>query len=186
MNNESKLIQTVSKHPFYIGLAAIFFLAAAFMVNFRTENIPIDISKWGQFGDYLGGVLNPIFGLMSVVIISVTLQLQIKSSKKQVFDNQFFSLLSLYDSVLQSIDRHSSRDGSVKKGRDCFYLFYRDIVRLSIEAKVPLNVAYSSFLETRGWEIEHYFRTIYHLFKHVKDGQASGLVAENEKKNITT
>lgn len=182
MKEEKNITKTISKHPFYIGISAILILIIAFLINFRTENIPVDISKWGQFGDYLGGMLNPIFGLISVVIISVTLQLQIRSSRKQEFDNQFFSLLTLYDSVLQSIDRHSSRNGSVRKGRDCFYLFYKDIVRISVKAKVPINVAYSSFLEARGWEIEHYFRTVYHLFKHVKDGQSSGLVFENEKK----
>lgn len=182
MQNERKIVGTISKHPFYFGVIAIFTLLLAFILNFRKLDISSSVSEWGQFGDYLGGILNPIFGLISVVIISATLQSQVRAARKQEFDNQFFSLLSLYDSVLQSIDRHSSRDGSVRKGRDCFYLFYKDIVRISEKNKVPLSVAYLSFLEVRGWEIEHYFRTVYHLFKHVKDGQTASLVEESEKK----
>lgn len=182
MEDERQIVRTISKHPFYLGVAAIATLIAAFILNFRKLDISSSVAEWGQFGDYLGGILNPIFGLISVVIISATLQSQVRASRKQEFDNQFFSLLQLYDSVLQSIDRHSSRDGSVRKGRDCFYLFYKDIIRISEKNKVPLSVAYSSFLEVRGWEIEHYFRTVYHLFKHVKDGQAASLVEEHEKK----
>lgn len=182
MQDERKIVGTISRHPFYLGAIAITALLSVFMLNFRKLDVSSSVAEWGQFGDYLGGILNPIFGLITVVIISATLQSQVKSSRKQEFDNQFFSLLTLYDSVLQSIDRHSSRDGSVRKGRDCFYLFFKDIVRISEKNKVPLNVAYSSFLEVRGWEIEHYFRTVYHLFKHVKDGHASLLVEECEKK----
>lgn len=182
MQDDSRIVKSISKHPFYIGISAILVLLIAFFINFRKQDISTSAAEWGQFGDYLGGILNPIFGLISVVIISATLQIQIRSSRKQEFDNQFFALLTLYDSVLQSIDRHSSRDGSVRKGRDCFYLFYRDIVKISEKNKVPLSVAYSSFLEVRGWEIEHYFRTVYHLFKHVRDGQSSSLVSESEKK----
>lgn len=29
---------------------------------------------------------------------------------------------------------------------------------------------YDLFLEERSWELEHYFRTVYQLFRHVKDG----------------
>lgn len=182
MEDEKRIIRTISRHPFYVGIAAIFFLLLVFFLNFRKHDLSTAVAEWGQFGDYLGGILNPIFGLISVVIISATLQSQVRSSRKQEFDNQFFALLSLYDSVLQSIDRHSSRDGMVRKGRDCFHLFYKDIVRISEKNKVPISVAYSSFLEIRGWEVEHYFRTVYHLFKHVRDGQSVSLVAESEKK----
>lgn len=182
MPGDKFLIKTISRHPFYLGAAAIALILTTLVVNFRKQDISEDISAWGQFGDFLGGTLNPLFGLISVVIISATLQLQIKSSRKQEFDNQFFALLNLYDSVLQSIDRHSSRDGSVRKGRDCMYLFFRDVIKISEKNKIPLNIAYSSFFESRGWELEHYFRTVYHLFKHVKDGSNGNLVVESEKK----
>jgi len=54
-------------------------------------------------------------------------------------------------------------------GRDCFRFFYRRIVSISQNDRVPMSTAYQRFFEDNGWEIEHYFRTVYHLFKHVKD-----------------
>ena len=36
---------------------------------------------WGQFGDYLGGTLNPIFGFLTTIILIVTLNLQRKELK---------------------------------------------------------------------------------------------------------
>lgn len=170
------------KNILVIGLGAILLLVSAFFLNFYRSTDLNGISYWGQFGDYLGGILNPIFGLISVVMVSMTLQLQIKSNNKQDFENQFFALLGLYNSVLQSIDRHSRRDGMTRNGRDCFCIFYRDILKKAKDSNITLSDAYIAFYHNRGWEIEHYFRTVYHMFKHVRDGNISGLIKEEEKK----
>ena len=56
-------------------------------------DIKFEMESWGQFGDYVGGILNPIFGLISVVILSVTLNSQRESTSKTEFNNHFFLLL---------------------------------------------------------------------------------------------
>jgi hypothetical protein len=116
-------------------------------------------------------LLNPLFGLISVVLVAATLRSQTQAAKLQAFEHQFFTLLSLHASVLQSIDR-KMKDKSIMHGRDCFQLFYRKIVAISQNDRLPIPTAYQRFLEIDGWEIEHYFRTVYHLFKHVKDQSA--------------
>lgn len=45
---------------------------------------------WGQFGDFVGGTLNPIFGFMSIVVLVVTLNLQrseLKESRDAALEN---------------------------------------------------------------------------------------------------
>lgn len=155
-------------HPFRFGIGFIAGLFGLFLLNFRKLDISNTVAEWGQFGDYMGGLLNPLFGLISVVLVSATLRSQTQAAKLQAFEHQFFTLLSLHASVLQSIDRKMD-DKTIKYGRDCFRLFYRKIVAISQKDKVPLHTAYQRFLNIDGWEIEHYFRTVYHLFKHVRD-----------------
>ncbi len=153
----------------------------AFGLNFHKAEISKGMAEWGQFGDYIGGTLNPVFGLISLVLVAATLRSQTQAAKQQAFENQLFTLLQLHASVLQSIDRQM-KGGSVKNGRDCFQLFYKKIVRISQQDRVTMATAYQRFLEKDGWEIEHYFRTVYHMFKHVKDGHRSIDATEAEQK----
>ena len=156
-------------------------LLVAFFLNFRKADISQATAEWGQFGDYIGGLLNPIFGLISVVLVAATLRSQTQAAARQAFENQFFTLLELHASVLQSIDRRMN-DKTIKQGRDCFQLFYKKIVAISQRDRVPMATAYQRFLEKDGWEIEHYFRTVYHMFKHVKDGHRTIEASETEQK----
>jgi len=181
MTQRSRVVDSLITHPFRYGVGAIAGLLFAFALNFRKTDISSSVAEWGQFGDYIGGLLNPIFGLISVVLVAATLRSQTQAASRQGFESQFFSLLNLHDSVLQSIDRRM-KDKTIKRGRDCFQLFYRKIVRISEQDKVPMATAYQRFLEKDGWEIEHYFRTVYHMFKHVKDNHRAIQASETEQK----
>lgn len=47
---------------------------------------------WGQFGDFLGGTLNPILGFVTVIILVSTLKIQreeLKEARKAIKDNNF-------------------------------------------------------------------------------------------------
>ncbi|MES2049974.1 MAG: putative phage abortive infection protein [Pseudomonadota bacterium] len=181
MADKNKLSETLTKYPFRFGIGAISALLLLFLLNFRKADISPTIAEWGQFGDYFGGVLNPFFGLISLVIVAATLRSQTQAAARQAFENQFFALLELHASVLNSIDRNM-KDKTKIQGRDCFRFFYRRIVAVSQNDGVPISTAYQRFLEKDGWEIEHYFRTVYHMFKHVKDGCRSINATEIEQK----
>lgn len=176
-----KLADSLIKYPFRYGISGIAILLALFALNFRKADISSSAAEWGQFGDYMGGLLNPLFGLISVVLVAATLRSQTQAAKLQAFENQFFILLELLGSVVQSIDR-KMKDKTIMHGRDCFRHFYRKIVAISQRDRVPMATAYQRFLESDGWEIEHYFRTVYHLFKHVKDGHAHIDATEAQRK----
>lgn len=167
-NIKGDILDSVIRNPLRYGIVAMGSLIAAFAINFRKDDISPRVAEWGQFGDYFGGLLNPVFGLISVALLAATLRSQTRSASKQKFEGQFFSLLELHASVLEAIDRILSTGGT-KRGRDCFHLFYKKIVRISQKQKVPMSTAYQRFLEEDGWEIEHYFRTVYHMFMHVKE-----------------
>ena len=165
---EVGIVGSVIRYPFRYGTLAMGALLAAFAINFRKGDISPSVAEWGQFGDYFGGLLNPFFGLISVALVAATLRSQTLSASKQKFEGQFFALLELHASVLEAIDLIIA-NGVTKRGRDCFHLFYKKIVKISHKNKIPMSTAYQRFLEEHGWEIEHYFRTVYHMFMHVKE-----------------
>lgn len=182
-----KATESIKKNQGAIIVASCFVIFIAvittFYVNFKDRSIPHGIEKWGQLGDYFGGVLNPIFGFASVLLVAVTLKMQINFSKKQEFENQFFSILNFYQNIINSIDLVNKK-GKVTKGRDCLRAFFIKIENkeYSGNKQTPIMSEYELFLNERSWEVEHYFRTIYQLFRHVKDGVDEGRICTRESK----
>ena len=76
-----------SKIPFtfylFIGLAITFVLIVIgiYMFYFGRNGVSRNPSDWGPFGDYFGGVLNPIFGFLSLIALLITIHLQLHSIK---------------------------------------------------------------------------------------------------------
>jgi len=69
-----------------------------------------DQAVWGQFGDYFGGVLNPILSFFALVGLMATLRSQQSESKKSedrhdeaLFDSRLFQLLALSHSAVSSV-----------------------------------------------------------------------------------
>src|SRR5690606_36134505 len=108
-----------------IAIAIFCVLAGAIAVIMYSVNFGPEISEraeeWALFGDYLGGVLNPIFALAALFALLYTIYLQstelrnsasqLKKSadaldsqndvlKKQSFEFTFFQLLRLYNEIV--------------------------------------------------------------------------------------
>lgn len=82
------------------------------------------IARFGQFGDYVGGILNPTFAFLSFIAILLTLRIQIEalntskeelvkssealveqanSIKIQNFENTFFNMLNLHTEIINNL-----------------------------------------------------------------------------------
>jgi uncharacterized membrane protein len=69
-----------------VGVLALAVVAALvvggwYAIFFWGEPASGDPASWGQLGDYLGGVLNPVFGFLSVFALLVALVLQTRELK---------------------------------------------------------------------------------------------------------
>ncbi|HEU5133621.1 MAG TPA: hypothetical protein VFU13_00630 [Steroidobacteraceae bacterium] len=106
-----------------IALTAGIVATAAYLLNFGV--IPSDAQDdWGQFGDFLGGLLNPIVALFALYMLSVTLRTQrrelrathdeLKASRiiadgqrkvmqRQLFESQFFNLIPLFAKAIERL-----------------------------------------------------------------------------------
>ena len=64
-----------------LAAAAVVIVAGTYAVHFWDVPLAETGDVWGQFGDYLGGVLNPVFGFLSVFALLVALVLQTRELK---------------------------------------------------------------------------------------------------------
>lgn len=139
------------------ALYRLFLIAATAVLLVLFVNLfSIGKSSFGEWGDFFGGVLNPILtfltfmGLLITIVIQQTelkesrkefkrsadaLDDQSKSLKKQNFESTFFQMLSLHNDIVNSVDLVEKESGNITKGRDCFRVFYTRLARLYRETK---------------------------------------------------
>lgn len=79
------------KFPVVAAILALLVVFGAYTINFHNLSISDDSATWGTFGDFIGGVLNPIFGFITIMILLYTMSLQtdeLRNSVKALNDQQ--------------------------------------------------------------------------------------------------
>ncbi|HCI53855.1 MAG TPA: hypothetical protein DE312_11180 [Gallionella sp.] len=119
-------------------IAAILWTALLTLIYLSKFNggITSDLTRWGQTGDFFGGVLNPMFGLLSLLALLTTLRQteksqqqseeelrlsreemkrsadalseQSKDLKQQTFERTFFELLRFYNEIVDGFVTESN------------------------------------------------------------------------------
>ncbi len=89
MNTEQETLGFLQKFEARIMLGLLLFAVFAILVamgmyiySFGTLTIQTDPEKWGPFGDYLGGVLNPILAFLAFLILMMSFRLQSKELRE--------------------------------------------------------------------------------------------------------
>lgn len=134
--------------------------------------------RWGQFGDFIGGTLNPILGFLSLLALLMTLAIQNRelsiSSKElansaralaeqskalelQNFERTFFELVRLHHSIIAAIDLRNSEGQTTAVGRDCFRIFYdkrlrkaHDTMLRQLTGRTPEEIAQEAYTHFFG------------------------------------
>ncbi|WP_018341677.1 putative phage abortive infection protein [Cytophaga aurantiaca] len=121
---------------------------------------------------------------------------QNETLRQQKFENTFFQLLSLFNSIVNSIDIRNRKTLVVTaSGRDCFVVFYKRLAMhlnsiiygeesmmkdLSIASVSQIVEAYEKFYTESQTDMSHYFRTIYHIIKFIDSSEI-----QNKKQYIS-
>ena len=105
-----------------IAIAIIFFYFNSFETIFPTDTDQDLRGAFGAFGDYFGGLLNPLVGGISVYLIYITWQMsrkEFKATRKemalQTFDNHFFQVIGIWENLINSLEIYEK--GKNYKGR---------------------------------------------------------------------
>jgi uncharacterized membrane protein len=108
-----------------ISVVSVMLVIGFYALHFHSLSIEAKPEPWGQFGDFFGGTLNPIFGFLSVIALLAALVIQGRELKvsseelrnsalalnaqnraiaHQSFEQTFFSWLENYRDMLGSIE----------------------------------------------------------------------------------
>ncbi len=52
------------------SIISLFITIGAYFLKFYNSSFSNDPANWGQFGDYIGGILNPIISLLNLIILT--------------------------------------------------------------------------------------------------------------------
>lgn len=168
-----------------LALVALASVCAAIALAFYFYNFAGGLSTsteiWGQFGDYFGGSLNPIFAFLGLIALLLSIYVQAlelrhsseelsksaealkqqqESMAQQNFENMFFQMVRLHNDIVSSIDLRtiskSTKIPRVTLGRDCFKVFFRRFSKQANKALrgdyYPLNYADSM---AKAYEVFH-------------------------------
>ena len=170
-----------------IAFLAVVFVLTMYFINFSGD-ISKDQNKWGLFGDFIGGSLNPILAFLSLIALLFTIILQSnelkatrielkraaiaqeESSKAileqnrvfltQSFENKFFSLLDEHNKALDKLTIPNGRWGEDKSNFD--------IVKQNIfSSKNTAMFTARNALQKQNILCGSYFRILYHLLKFI-------------------
>ncbi|WP_311398491.1 putative phage abortive infection protein [Neisseria cinerea] len=134
---------------------------------------------FGQFGDYLGGILNPILTATNIFLLIYFNKILLSSTWKQHLDNedkeQIFRLIENQHIILRNI-RMKNKTGydeganAFWKMRGIIYEKYRNNMDTTNEIE-RLRKAYNEFYKDDGKRqyLGHYFRNLYHIFKFIEN-----------------
>ena len=157
--------------------------------NFYYSKLP-DFStagkiKLNEFGDFVGGTLNPILSFLGFLALLYTISIQRnqiavdkKDREKQQFENTFFALLNVHNQALDNLSKDKQfgvRDGtSYPNGSDL-----QNLLKETLDRKVTNLEISQKNLKDKNHLCGHYFRILYVLLKFIENN--SSWLSENEK-----
>lgn len=189
-----------------ISLAAVLAASVVLAVYFRTFPYPSAThERWGEFGDYFGGILNPTIAGLALLTLLLTLNIQRREWRdaktaiaRQSFERTFFEMVRLHNDITggvatprswipHGVALPTSTLGELS-GRACFGYFreglwseYKKARKAASELR-RVKLAYRKLYDAHEDILGHYYRNFYRILKYVK---ASRDITDEKKKDYT-
>lgn len=173
---------------FLSSIALICFALGMYWKIFGSLPVSDLVEKWGQFGDYVGGVLNPGLSFISIILVCLTLYATSKQSAIQSFESILFELIKLHKENLMDIKVVYNDGKDIFQGREALKSYLAEvklnlfgIVEDELPIKQRIKIAIDQvYLDDEAFSnVGHYFRNIYHIFKHIDE---SNFLSRKEKR----
>ena len=169
------------------------FLVIGYALTFRELSANANPAAWGAFGDYIGGLLNPLISLFTLIVAMKVWGLQKtelletrkaveeqgKTAEQQRREQRFFDLLNLYQETLKTFVIEGASGKAAlnnwpalsKNTRGCV-----DFLTIGWMEQHPDNVhnfALNSEV-INSWHqfspiLDHYFRTIFSILTELEN-----------------
>jgi len=171
-------------------------MGAVFVVAVHAEAAE---KNWGTFGDFLGGVLNPVLTFLSFMALLFTIILQQReihgakedakvlqsqrhadrlSSDRMQFENTFFQMVSIHNTIVNSIDVDRGPSKNQLRGRECFKHF-RDEMQTFYDADPSTDelkkslAAHDHLWKSYQNDLAHYYRYLYNIIRFINESDVN-------------
>ncbi|MAS87833.1 MAG: hypothetical protein CMH30_07670 [Micavibrio sp.] len=187
------------------AMFGLFITALIILLSVFTFSVFIQPSTWGPYGDFIGGLLNPLLTFLTFIGLLITIILQqteLKEARKefsrsanaldnqntyiqkQIFESTFFQMLSLHNSIVNSLaykKKTQKRKNVEDIGRSCFNHLYTDFSEIYKNKKnkkaapytgdelKTIRQAYKSFWDENNRILGHYYRYLYNLIRFIDE-----------------
>ena len=181
ISSKSSTENLLAKLLIVAGVAVILVFSIAFLPAFFHSLEP---SNFGTFGDFVGGILNPILSFITILALIFTIILQQRelslarkefrrtaaAIERENFEATVFRLSAQIREDVNAIDILYQK-GSVT-GTDAFKAFYElvkeEYENESSETKGDHCASYNAIYDKHGHDFGHYYRLLYFTFRHIK------------------
>jgi len=156
-NNINKLLFALAIIAVVVAIVAFASYRITFPGSIAQEHV-----VWGEFGDFIGGVLNPIFAFFAFLALLITiiiqnrelsissaeleksakaLQEQSDSLRKQNFENTFFQMVRLHNDIVNDMYIAGGPGSGFNelRGRECFRV-HREIYNFHYERAIKTHI----------------------------------------------
>lgn len=125
------------KKNWKLSIAILLIFAMPFLLTRETLFDKLDFTKTGNIGDTVGGITAPFVGLISIILLYLTLKEQIKINDNQEKENNYNKLLNLQTIILNNNSAFRFRFDSaigINEGKGVFELnnLYSELYNTSI------------------------------------------------------
>lgn len=153
----------------------------------------------GTFGDFLGGVLNPVLTFLSFMALLFTIILQQReihaakkdalelqkekledrlSSERMQFENTFFQMVAIHNTIVNSIDVDRGPSKNQLRGRECFKHFRDEMQKYynsdpSLDERQKSLAAHDELWKSYQNDLAHYYRYLYNIIRFINESNVN-------------
>lgn len=149
--------------------------------------------SWGQFGDFVGGILNPLFSIIGLLALLHTIVLQSKELSKstkelkasakalkrqnkhnarQQFDNNFFQLLTLNLSLISSVRLPWGKNAGEAAFQEAVDVFLSDFDVNGADADTWVR-RFDEWRSETAYVFDTYIHSLSNVISYVADSRMS-------------
>ncbi|MCA2411242.1 putative phage abortive infection protein [Rhizobium leguminosarum] len=180
----------------FLLVLAFLSMGAVFIVGVHSQWAEKNL---GTFGDFLGGVLNPVLTFLSFMALLFTIILQQREihagkktaedlqeerrgdrlvSERMQFENTFFQMVAIHNTIVNSIDVDRGPSKSQLRGRECFKYFCDQMLasynsNSSADELQKSLTAHNDLWKSYQNDLAHYYRYLYNIIRFINESNVN-------------
>ncbi|WP_051361315.1 hypothetical protein [Desulfuromonas sp. TF] len=154
-NSRNRIVNRLTA-IFTVAVLAACIAIGAYVLKFDA-GLSSNPEIWGQFGDYIGGVLNPFFALLGLIALLLTIVLQSRELEytRQELRNSSIALEGSREIAQQQKDLLNTQDQKEDIYRVINFIY--EEIKLILSRRINFNLIINETIDQRKMKIEDIF-----------------------------